>query len=259
MSRRSFTYEERLYKYAQRGFEVGVPCLDLRNVDMDRLQGRLPEQCKGLTKLLVYHFLENERHPYYDSNWAFHDSPFKIARRHSITCQKLMEVHTVPDKQQPEKKQKRWRSSDYGYLPRWGLFTPDAIQDLYDNQKTTFTMRDSTTILLCPLENLYSIARNGDIKWITENPGRQMMTGSFHPIEDSAWEDKENWALGYLPKQLLRVEDIFETKYAIMLQKLREKVRGDKRWICTRICKTFCCLKKVSNLMMFSLLAFFVK
>lgn len=33
------------------------------------------------------------------------------------------------------------------------------------------------------------------MSWITENPGRQMFTGSFHPIEESArqWEAREQW------------------------------------------------------------------
>lgn len=31
------------------------------------------------------------------------------------------------------------------------------------------------------------------VNWIVENPGRQMFTGSFHPIEDSKWEGREYW------------------------------------------------------------------
>jgi hypothetical protein len=151
MSRRSFTYEERLYKYAQRGFEVGIPCIDLSTVDVERLSGKLPEQCKGLTKLLVYHLSEKTRRPYYDLDWAFHATPFKLARIHSIKCQQLVQPQV--ENQSPQNK--RWQGSDYGYLPRWGLFTPESIQGLYNNHKTTFKMRDSTSILLCPLESLF--------------------------------------------------------------------------------------------------------
>lgn len=31
---------------------------------------------------------------------------------------------------------------------------------------------------------------SGPLKWLTENPGRQLLTGSFHPISDANW-DKE--------------------------------------------------------------------
>jgi hypothetical protein len=168
----------------------------------------------------VYHFSEKTRRPYYDLDWAFHATPFKLARIHSIKCQQLVQPQVEDQSQQ----NKRWQGSDYGYLPRWGLFTPESIQGLYNNHKTTFKMRDSTSILLCPLDGLYSIAQKGDIKWITDNPGHQMLTGSFHPVEDSAWEDKENWAQGYLPKQLFTVGDIFDTKRAVRLKQLREKV-----------------------------------
>ena len=39
MSRRSLTYETRLYKYATRGFSVAVPGLSRQHIDTMRLKG----------------------------------------------------------------------------------------------------------------------------------------------------------------------------------------------------------------------------
>ena len=41
LSRRSFTYEDRLYKYAVRGFGVGVPGLSIQNVDWQKIEGKV--------------------------------------------------------------------------------------------------------------------------------------------------------------------------------------------------------------------------
>lgn len=38
LTRRSFTYESRLIKYAKREYCVGIPGLDLGNVDLLRIQ-----------------------------------------------------------------------------------------------------------------------------------------------------------------------------------------------------------------------------
>lgn len=52
-SRRSLTYEQRLYKYSRRGFAVAVPNLDKSRVNPDIFKRRLPELF-GLSKLLKY-------------------------------------------------------------------------------------------------------------------------------------------------------------------------------------------------------------
>ncbi len=51
MSRRSLTYESRLYKYALRGYAVAVPGLDRSNVDPDLFTKKMSE-VNGLAKLL---------------------------------------------------------------------------------------------------------------------------------------------------------------------------------------------------------------
>lgn len=59
MTRRSLTYESRLYKYAKRGFAVAVPGLLRHLVKVDLYQKR-PWEVKGLAKLLLFeHALTN--------------------------------------------------------------------------------------------------------------------------------------------------------------------------------------------------------
>ena len=52
MSRRSLTYETRLYKYATRGFAVGIPGLETKYIDQMRLRGKDANQYSG--KLVCY-------------------------------------------------------------------------------------------------------------------------------------------------------------------------------------------------------------
>jgi hypothetical protein len=59
LSRRSLTYETRLYKYAKRGFAVAVPGL-LRHLVDPEVYLRRPWQVKGLAKLVLFeHCLTN--------------------------------------------------------------------------------------------------------------------------------------------------------------------------------------------------------
>ena len=50
MSRRSLTYETRLFKYANRGFAVGVPGLETKFIDHTRFRGKQLHQCSGNNK-----------------------------------------------------------------------------------------------------------------------------------------------------------------------------------------------------------------
>jgi hypothetical protein len=55
MSRRSLTYETRLYKYSLRGFAVAVPDFDRAKVDQDLFTKRL-QDVNGLAKLLLLEY-----------------------------------------------------------------------------------------------------------------------------------------------------------------------------------------------------------
>ena len=36
------------------------------------------------------------------------------------------------------------------------------------------------------------------LTWLTKNPGRQLLTSSFHPVDDEHWEDRAGWHIGEL-------------------------------------------------------------
>jgi len=59
VSRRSLTYEQRLAKYAKRGFAVAVPNLDKRKIDRALLSKR-PSDVQGLSKLIVFDFQQQQ-------------------------------------------------------------------------------------------------------------------------------------------------------------------------------------------------------
>ena len=79
MSRRSYTYEKRLIKYAQRGFLIAIPGLPVReetkrknriseiHFDQERISKLQPDQCRGLTKLLIA-YCNKQLEPFMHSN-----------------------------------------------------------------------------------------------------------------------------------------------------------------------------------------------
>lgn len=60
ISRRSLTYEQRLYKYSRRGFAVAVPNLDKNRVNSDIFKKQVKELF-GLSKLLLYDYLAQQQ------------------------------------------------------------------------------------------------------------------------------------------------------------------------------------------------------
>ena len=67
--------------------------------------------------------------------------------------------------------QSDWYWSDYTWLPPWGLLTAKTIKKLYDNNNTSFTMKDNSVIYLCKAVKLSKMIQEGKLKWIIENPG----------------------------------------------------------------------------------------
>ena len=97
------------------------------------------------------------------------------------------------------------KSSDYiTWTPPWGLLTEQSIKDLFDKY-SNFTMKDGSIVHLKKMNELKSFS----IKWTTENPGGQLFTGSFHPLNDSMWEDRSSWDIRVRPKEPRTFPEIF--------------------------------------------------
>ena len=91
-------------------------------------------------------------------------------------------------------------------------------------------MKDGSVIHFCSIPEL----SQRTLPWVIDNPGiihqkgasyrisgRQLFTGSFHPIEDQLWEDRAAWDINVAPKEGTTLKDIFERRVIIKLAKQR--------------------------------------
>ncbi|KAG8887163.1 hypothetical protein FRB98_000419 [Tulasnella sp. 332] len=201
MDRRSPSYEVRLTKYAQRGFEIHIPELRRRDI-FKRALSRVP----GLARLLVLEKLSSQeargeflsaRHIMRgrpaDSSGRFHrrdwrlkgdlktqnqlgglqmndyDVAFHIPYGPGIDARKIEKMVY-----QTDLGMNRWylqSKEQRAYLaPHPAFFgtMEDAMEDCYQNSKLDFCF----------------------LSFMQEDPGRQSMTGSFRPIDEGEWSDQ---------------------------------------------------------------------
>lgn len=95
---------------------------------------------------------------------------------------------------------------------------------------TSITATTATT--LTTPESATSVNADADVllSWMTTNPGRQLLTGSFHPLDEQqaqdVWEDRRSWDLNELNKALafpalfhsIRQRSGFSTDCAVVLR-----------------------------------------
>lgn len=265
MSRRSLTYEARLYKYAKRGFAVAVPGLDRQLIRADLYQKK-PHEVKGLAKLLLFEYEATGDVPAFIA-WKPKAQRFQAYSKDEFTANRINEfetieqlkkikpappaaaplipgsavtVVTVPQEPQPEKQVgDKDPDSDYStlYVP-WGpqWYTHQILKHLEFRDKRQFfaTINEQKAkpkhILFSGIEgviagraawdkfneqqptgateqqkNEYIDAHvEGPLKWLSENPGRQLLTGSFHPIDDDNWYNEAYGAFNDLESELLQ-------------------------------------------------------
>jgi len=192
LSRRSLTYEIRLHKYSTRGFAVKIPGLDLTKVN-ENLYHRKTSEVKGLAKLLIFNHIQ---------------STGLVA-----TCEKI----ALDPKLAEYNARKDTEDSDYSNVfipwgPRW--FTANIIKTINRQDAAQFFGRKNRGqthkhIFISGLQGVLTGQSNencwcaqcksgqppsgddqfvkGPLNWVTENPTRQILTGSFHPVTDNQW------------------------------------------------------------------------
>uniref|UniRef100_A0A6B2KWG6 Poly [ADP-ribose] polymerase n=1 Tax=Arcella intermedia TaxID=1963864 RepID=A0A6B2KWG6_9EUKA len=200
LSRRSLTYESRLYKYAKRGFAVAVPGL-MRHLINPELYSKRPWQVNGLAKLLLFeHALTNPEGRY--EAWKPKGHRLKIYKNDEFIEDRINEF------QQNEGR----GDSDYSnvFLP-WGpqWYTAQIVKELVHRDKSHWA-NTKKHVVLVGLEAVlsgiphwikpdyeHSVVESSDphsvegpISWLLENPGTQLLSGSFHPINDENWYDE---------------------------------------------------------------------
>ena len=209
LSRRSLTYETRLQKYSKRGFEVKIPSLDQSKVS-EYLYHRNISDVTGLAKLLIMDRIQTTG----------------TSVRGVSKQQKLISNNNSGAASSSNNNRQDVTDSDYAemHLP-WGpnFFIAQIVNSMGNiNKKNVFLAansgdtpyhtfisdlhgvlsgRNSNNCIcsLCKGGNAPSISTKdetcGKLSWVTENPGRQILTGSFHPISDDQYytDAYRNW------------------------------------------------------------------
>ncbi|KAG9009823.1 hypothetical protein FRB93_005094 [Tulasnella sp. JGI-2019a] len=221
MDRRSPSYEVRLAKYAQRGFEIHVP--ELRRVDIDptifeRALSRVP----GLARLLVLEKLSSQdaRDRFLGVRRTIRGRPADVSKRfrrrdHRLKGDLKAEAEFGGLKMNDydvafhipygpgidaRKIEKMVYQTDLGMnstfnpknkgrtLHRHPAFfgtMDEAIEDCCGRCRVPETEEEKE---MFAKENEQFLT--GRIAFVQEDPGRQKITGSFHPIDEGEWSDQ---------------------------------------------------------------------
>ena len=182
-SRRSLNYETRLMKYARRGFAVLVANFDQSRVD-GNLYSQLACEVTGLAKLLLF---DNQLN-------APIDRSIRTVRQRgdhrsdSINAQRRLEYRQRTETEASES------SSDYTefFIP-WGptwfnwqiVALLRAKQTLLRSNASKFSKPVDVDFFT---EGLDASIATDRLRWITDEPGRQLLSGSFHRVDDAHWE-----------------------------------------------------------------------
>eukprot|EP01117_Protostelium_nocturnum_P018316 TRINITY_DN7638_c0_g1_i1.p1 TRINITY_DN7638_c0_g1~~TRINITY_DN7638_c0_g1_i1.p1 ORF type:complete len:458 (-),score=132.44 TRINITY_DN7638_c0_g1_i1:141-1334(-) len=179
-TRRSTSYEYRLFKYAKRGYAVMIPELDGSKIKED-LYGKFITSTQGLGRLLLYDYNSAPR--------LENDHILRNAKRgkEQISLPQAYGCQTP---------------SDYStfLLPYGKVWTFAKLNSLvYSvNKKIQVNGVRDSYILLASLDpsNEEEVPKDfhilKDLNWMTECPMQQgkeeLMTGSFHSLSHSDWE-----------------------------------------------------------------------
>ncbi|EFA81102.1 hypothetical protein PPL_05938 [Heterostelium album PN500] len=177
MTRRSLTYESRLFKYAKRGFGILVSEYSRAHISK-QIYSKPFEQSTGLARLLQ---LENRYvnsfngHVPQDDKSDYDNIEIPYA---GYSVHSLINIINYKDKSQFfGKKLSEFR---HRHIAVTGFET--AMQG-----KASWCKKCMAGDLPTgggPDGGEYV---HGPITWVTQNPGRQLLTGSFHPVNDEQW------------------------------------------------------------------------
>eukprot|EP01116_Phalansterium_solitarium_P024420 TRINITY_DN8953_c1_g1_i2.p1 TRINITY_DN8953_c1_g1~~TRINITY_DN8953_c1_g1_i2.p1 ORF type:complete len:876 (-),score=253.81 TRINITY_DN8953_c1_g1_i2:67-2694(-) len=223
LSRRSLSYEQRLYKYSRRGFAVALPGFDRSRINPKLLsqswRSKPSPDSKGLVRLIELELIANRWKTGLQGDYYYAQRP-ELSPHHRFDVE-------AADADEVEARNSR---SDYSsiripYGPKWSigavsrhLQTVSArCNDWFYRLHVRNPPREHVHICrFGTIEEVLTLGVNSGIPlgqpqwdvhesvfvqrykhvtqeemWITENPGSQL-TGSFNPI----WSSREDWEKG---------------------------------------------------------------
>ncbi|KAG8887776.1 hypothetical protein FRB98_009036 [Tulasnella sp. 332] len=221
MDRRSPSYEVRLAKYAQRGFEIHIPELKREDVDptiFERALSRVP----GLARLLVLEKLSTQEardkylgvrrtmrgRPADPSNryrrrdrrlkgdlkaqaefgglqMSDYDVAFHIPYGPGIDARKIEKMVYQTDLGMNSTFNPKNKGRTLHRHPAFFGTMEEAMEDCCEHCRAPETDEEKETFTKESEQFL-----TGRITFMQEDPGRQSMTGSFRPIDEGEWSDQ---------------------------------------------------------------------
>ncbi|GAM21699.1 hypothetical protein SAMD00019534_048740 [Acytostelium subglobosum LB1] len=176
MTRRSLTYESRLFKYAARGFAIVVP--DMRRDQVHPNLFSLPlEKSSGLARLLL---LEHRYVNSYSGNVSVENksdySECEIPSGQYWTESSMVTVINYKDKSQ-------FFAKKHDFKHHHIVVT--GYQQMLDGKSSWCRKCQNGE---SPSDDGQGDFVHGKVQWVTQNPGRQLLTGSFHPVNDQEYK-----------------------------------------------------------------------
>lgn len=180
-SRRSTSYEYRLYKYSKRGFAVCVPSLNGSRISQELLSKSI-WQVEGLAKLILYH------RGYWAHQFLWSDTG-AYAKRTDQDREALEETLVKRNKFEEE--------SDYAdiVIPYGENWDSKNYKRFFSRAKYGNPNRDQPNVFEFGSSTKFQLKKES-IQWLQIHPGQQtqmddnepLMTGSFHPLSSKRWE-----------------------------------------------------------------------
>ncbi|KAG8894313.1 hypothetical protein FRC00_009125, partial [Tulasnella sp. 408] len=191
MDRRSPSYEVRLTKYAARGFEIHVP--DLRREDFDpTIFERALTRVAGLARLLVLEKLSTQeaRDGYINQRRQMRARPGASGGRTYYGHARRRDRRLKGDLKTAAEFG-GLQMSDYDvmfHIPYGpGIDAKKITKIVYQTDYCPLPETDEEKEMFGKEQEQFITGR---VSFMQENPGRQSITGSFHPIDSGEWSEQ---------------------------------------------------------------------
>ncbi|KAI8831270.1 hypothetical protein BC829DRAFT_423240 [Chytridium lagenaria] len=186
MTRRSASYEFRLFKYVQRGFAVADPMAEASRV----YRGRVIETAKGLAKLLTWE-AKNRDSWIVDGDLTLKSLGRTVQKQSELSDYQVVKIPygkfwrlydivelliRIHEKIQQQGQEQYWKNRGFEY-------------SFHIHHNNIFKCLDAKlSPLYCEGDPDPPPPIGFEESWLTQNPGMQLFIGNFEPV-NSTWEE----------------------------------------------------------------------